>query len=218
MIACNGRVGRVALSAVSGLRVCRPGHRQAARAPPCPEPRTVLPSTAITRCRPGPGAVRLAADWPARSSNTSASSRCKVRRKVDSEGTAPATPSPRKVSWSASAAHSAIAVNDRAPASTAQTASPKITAAGSARPGGAAGQAGLLQHHRPDQQDGQGQGQSVMMARRAWFLGNDLAGVGTAMIRSRTRAVPSLLSAYHRHATFVTPRTLPTLGEELSRH
>ena len=35
---------------------------------------------------------------------------------------------PRRVSWSASAAHSAIAVNERAPASTAHSASPTITA------------------------------------------------------------------------------------------
>jgi hypothetical protein len=65
---------------------------------------------------------------PARSSNTSTSSRCKVRRKVDSDGTAPAAPSLARVSASASAAHSAIAVNEPAPASTAQTASPKIAA------------------------------------------------------------------------------------------
>ena len=87
-----------------------------------------MPSTAITRRRSGPGAVRWAAHRPARSSKASASRRCRVRRNVDSEGTAPVTPSPARVSASASAAHSAIAVNERAPASTAHTASPKITA------------------------------------------------------------------------------------------
>jgi len=57
---------------------------------------------------------------PVRSSKASASRRCRVRRNVDSEGTAPVTPSTRRVCSSASAAHSAIAVNDRAPATTAQ--------------------------------------------------------------------------------------------------
>jgi hypothetical protein len=45
---------------------------------------------------------------------------------VDSEGTGPLTPSLARVSSSASAAHSAIAVNERAPASTAHTARPKM--------------------------------------------------------------------------------------------
>ena len=45
---------------------------------------------------------------------------------VDSHGTAPAAPSSARVTSSASAAHSAIAVNERAPASTAHTARPRI--------------------------------------------------------------------------------------------
>jgi hypothetical protein len=47
---------------------------------------------------------------------------------TDTDGTAPVTPSLARVSSSASAAHSAIAVNDRAPASTAHTARAKTTA------------------------------------------------------------------------------------------
>ncbi len=104
------------------------GQQVAAPWPPCPEPRKVLPSTAITRRSPGVGAVRSCAHSQARSSNAAASSRCKVRRNVDSDGATPFTPSLARVCASASAAHSAIAVNDRAPASTAHTASPKITA------------------------------------------------------------------------------------------
>ena len=82
----------------------------------------------MTRRPPGPGVVRCAAQLPASSSKASASRRCKVRRNVDSEGTTPAAPSTRSVSGSASAAHSAIAVNERAPASTAHTARPRIAA------------------------------------------------------------------------------------------
>jgi hypothetical protein len=40
---------------------------------------------------------------------------CSVRRNVDSQGTTPVTPGASLVAWSASAARSAIAVNDRAP-------------------------------------------------------------------------------------------------------
>jgi hypothetical protein len=84
-----------------------------------------------------------------------------------------------------------IAVNERAPASTAHTASAKITASrwriprrcrGSAtpasiasRPGGSSA-ASLARATRWQQQH-----QSVMTGR-AWFLGSDLAGVVTAMI------------------------------------
>ena len=79
------------------------------------------------RC-PGPGTVACCAQAPARSSKASASRRCKVRRNVDSEGTTPVTPSTCRVCPSASAAHSAMAVNDRAPATTAHSARPKIPA------------------------------------------------------------------------------------------
>jgi hypothetical protein len=46
---------------------------------------------------------------------------------VDSDGTTPVISSASLVAGSASAAHSAIAVNERAPASTAHSARPKIT-------------------------------------------------------------------------------------------
>jgi hypothetical protein len=96
--------------------------------PPLAEPRKVLPSTAMTRRCPGPGRVACCAQAPARSSKVSASRRCRVRRNVDSEGTAPLTPSTWSVCPSASAAHPAMAVNDRAPATTAHNARPKIPA------------------------------------------------------------------------------------------
>ena len=101
---------------------CRPGSSAV------PDPRSVLPSTAIIRLPPAAGAVRCWAQLPAASSRASASRCCKVRRNVDSQGTAPVTPSASRVPWSVSAAHSAIAVNDRAPASTAHTARLKMTA------------------------------------------------------------------------------------------
>jgi len=82
----------------------------------------------MTRRCPGPGIVACCAQALARSSKAPASSRCRVRRNVDSEGTAPVSPSMLRVCSSASKAHSAIAVNDRAPATTAHNASPKITA------------------------------------------------------------------------------------------
>ena len=49
-----------------------------------------------------------------------------------------------------------------------------------------------------------------MMTQRAWPLGRDLAGAGTAMIT--TRAVPALLPHHHRHVARPTPSemTLPT--------
>ena len=90
--------------------------------------RRVLPSTAMTRRWFGPGLVACCAQAPAASSKASASRRCKVRRNVGSGGTARLTPSASSVASSASAAHSAIAVNERAPATTAHSARPKMTA------------------------------------------------------------------------------------------
>jgi hypothetical protein len=72
--------------------------------------------------------VRCWTQAPAASSRASASRCCRVRRNVDSHGTTPVTPNASKVAWSASAAHSAMAVNDRAPASTAHSARLKIAA------------------------------------------------------------------------------------------
>jgi len=91
---------------------------------PLPPPRdtarrVVVIGSGLVAWWPG-GLVAWWAKVPVRSSKASASRRCRVRRNVDSEGTAPVTPSTRRVCSSASAAHSAIAVNDRAPATTAQ--------------------------------------------------------------------------------------------------
>jgi hypothetical protein len=92
-----------------------------------PRPMRHRPGTAMTRRCFGPGLVACCAQVPARSSRASASRRCRVLRNVDSDGTAPVTPSTRRVCWSASAAHSAIEVNERAPATTEHNARPKIT-------------------------------------------------------------------------------------------
>ena len=83
---------------------------------PLPPPRDTARRVVVI----GSGLVACWTQVPVRSSKASASRRCRVRRNVDSEGTAPVTPSTRRVCSSASAAHSAIAVNDRAPATTAQ--------------------------------------------------------------------------------------------------
>src|SRR6266480_5573156 len=98
---------------------------------------------------------------------------------------------------------------------------PRSPPAGSAPPGGTGGQrpwpapptgpAGRrrrLWRGQRGQQDGQRQGQSVMMTGRAWFLGSDLAGVGTAMITHKGRARAP--TAHHRHTTRrrVTPQGL----------
>jgi hypothetical protein len=76
---------------------------------------------------PAPG-MCAAGQPPAALSRASASRLCRVRRKADSDGTVPVAPSASRVAWSASAAHSAIAVNDRAPARTAHSARPRVTA------------------------------------------------------------------------------------------
>jgi enamine deaminase RidA (YjgF/YER057c/UK114 family) len=82
--------------------------------------RSVLPSTATARRVLAGGIVRRWTQLPTASSRPSASRACRVRRNVDSKGIRPVTPSASLMAWSALAAHSAIAVNDRAPASTAQ--------------------------------------------------------------------------------------------------
>lgn len=96
--------------------------------PSCAEPRSVLPSTATRRRVPGGGAVRRLVQAPIASSRASASSACNVRRKVDSSAATGPAPSPSSVTASASAAHSAIAAYERAPASTAHTATPSSPA------------------------------------------------------------------------------------------
>jgi len=103
------------------------------------------------------------------------------------------------VAWSASAAHSAIAVRDRAPASTAHNARPGLLPAGTALPGGP----GIRDHgrHRRQQhpvrvqrvRDGQqlaNRGQSAMLTQRKWLLSSDPAGAGTVMMASGVVPAP----------------------------
>src|SRR5450759_5319012 len=82
-------------------------------------PRTVLPSIAMTRCAPSrPTRVRIHA--PTTASSSSPSTRVSTRRVVASHGRRePATPSRAGTPASASATHSPIAVNERAPPRTA---------------------------------------------------------------------------------------------------
>src|SRR6266516_1223155 len=97
-------------------------------------PRKVLPSTATTRCRcrgpgAGPGGSRSrspsASQAPITVASATGSTRASVRRMVASAGTAHRSgpirraPSAARTGGGLSAAHSAIAVIDRAPASTA---------------------------------------------------------------------------------------------------
>jgi hypothetical protein len=84
-------------------------------------PRSVLPSKAITR-RPAIMVVRSHIHAPISWSNSFGASRCRQRRMVDSDGIGPVTPSRASTPGAASAAHSAIATNERAPASVAASA------------------------------------------------------------------------------------------------
>ena len=181
-----------------------------------------MPSTAITRRAFRRGMVRRCAQAPAAASSASASRCCRVRRKVDSDGTAPVTPSPASVASSASAAHSAIAVNERAPASAAHTARP--TMAGSRwriprRHRGSAIPPSTVSRPAPSQADDCARSARWPMAGsvsddgegRAWSLASDPAGVATAMITPR--AMPALLPPPARpwQATQQpSERTLPT--------
>jgi DDE_Tnp_1-associated len=108
-------------------------------------PRNVLPSTATARRRAWSWRSRSASQAPIAVARASASRRARVRRMVASAGT-PKQPgacwrAPRaaRTGWGASAAHSAIAVIDRAPASTAAAASPKIASSEWRRPRAARG-------------------------------------------------------------------------------
>jgi hypothetical protein len=83
-------------------------------------PRTVLPSRAITR-RPCTTSLRVHSHAPSTWSSRSASSRANSLRRVDSSGAA-ASPIRTRSSPGRSAAHSPIAANERAPATTAVTA------------------------------------------------------------------------------------------------
>ena len=70
--------------------------------------------------------------------------------------------------------------------------------------------AGHPQHLPRGRPGGRWQDRSVMMTGRAWSLCGDLAGVGTAMITTRT--VPAPLPAHNRRVAHCPPsgRTLPT--------
>ena len=189
--------------------------------------------TRVRSCRPprsagaapGGGAVRCCAHSPARPSKASASSRCKVRRIVGLRGHRPGDPSlgqgllisvggpfgdrGERARPGQHRAHRQAQDHRQPvahpPAGT-RVSDPASTAS---RPGGP------RRHLRRGQRDGRSQGQSAMMTGRAWSPGSDLAGVGTAMITQR--AMPALLSVHHRHATRVTPRTLPTPWSSPSR-
>ena len=81
-------------------------------------PRTVLPSIAITSLPPAYTALACS-QAPRTRSSTSALTRAKARRKVDSSAGPRAAPSTASASGPASAAHCPIAANDRDPAITA---------------------------------------------------------------------------------------------------
>jgi hypothetical protein len=94
-----------------------------ARCSPSREPRSAFPSTAIAQRRRLPDVpaalTRPDSQAPIAVSNASPVNAESARRTVDAFG-AP-IPIPRKVPSTASAAHSAIAANDRAPETTAHT-------------------------------------------------------------------------------------------------
>jgi len=162
--------------------------------------------------------VRRWAQLPTASSRPSASRAYRVRRNVDSKGIRPVTPSASLMAWSASAAHSAIAVNDRAPASTAQCQGqdhPQAAPNSPARPrieGRRPAPAATAPPRRPRTAGrpptGQRQGRSEMMTQRACRPSSDPAGVGTAMIASG--AVPPPLPA---HIAYRRPAESPLIQD-----
>ena len=102
--------------------VVQSGDRCGATSPAAFAPRTVLPSTAITR-RPPSRTTRVRICAPTTASSSSPSVRVNTRRIVASHGRrAPLIPSRASTPDSASATHSPIAVNERAPARTAANA------------------------------------------------------------------------------------------------
>jgi hypothetical protein len=113
-----------------------PWSRQASRCGAAPSaaraPRTVLPSTASTT-RPAArrrGARREATHEPIARSSAAGSTEVSTRQIVTRSGTAPGSPGPARSRGGASAAHSAIAAYDRAPASIAHTAMAKTGTSG----------------------------------------------------------------------------------------
>lgn len=122
------------------------------------------------------GSVRAVAQPPIAESSLSPSSRCNVRRRVDSHGDYPPASSAARICPEALAAHSPIAVNDRAPAKTAPTANARIVVIECRTPrrlrgSGACASAASKNPcptagpHRPAQQR---RGKSAMMTMRAW--------------------------------------------------
>jgi hypothetical protein len=105
-------------------------------------PRRVLPSTAMARRRltAGPRRSRSASQVPMAPGQRVWVQAGQVRRMVASAGTAKQpgawwrAPSPARTGWGASAAHSAIAAIDRAPASTAAAAVARMATSGWRRP------------------------------------------------------------------------------------
>ena len=166
----QGSGPRISISHRS-LRFCRAGCWSP------PEPRKVLPSTAITRRRPGLGAVRWAAHSPASASKASASRCCKVRRNVDSDGTGPAHPQPGQGLLIGVGGPLGDRGERARPASTAHAASAKMTtsrcriprrwwgsvtlASSASSPGGSSQAPSARSASWPKT------GQSVMMTRRA---------------------------------------------------
>ena len=104
--------------------------------------RRLLPSTATARQRHGPGGRRRSASHaPTAATSASPPTRARVRRSVASPGgcRVPVSgsrraPSATKTGWGASAAHSLIAVRDRAPASTAAAATASMLTSACRRP------------------------------------------------------------------------------------
>jgi hypothetical protein len=132
------------------------------------EPRNLLPSTAIMRRWPG-GCSRSASHAPMVASTASPSTRASTRRMVASPGTrqrrvsgSRRNPSAARTGQGASAAHSAIAVTLRAPASTAAALMASTLARGAAVPAGHAGRGSSPavpagQGSRPERAGGHGQ-------------------------------------------------------------
>ena len=179
-----------------------------------PDPRSVLTSTAITRRAPGAGAVRCRAQAPAASSRASASRFGKVGRNVDWHGTTPVTPSSsgfwvrvgspfrdRGERAGAGQHRTYRQAQDHCQPVTHPAARPRVRDGGSrARP---LPRACAAVSNWPIAGSG-------MMAQRAWSLGSDRAGAGTAMITSE--AVPAPLPAHigvSQSARSLPARTLP---------
>jgi hypothetical protein len=110
------------------VRMIEGSQQVIAGVPPLAERRKDLPFTAMTRRPPGPGTVAYCAQAPARSSTAAASRRCTVRRERRLRGHC--APDSQHVEGLLIRIRRspAMAVKDRAPATTAHNARPKIPA------------------------------------------------------------------------------------------